>query len=172
MGYSITIGAARLESEWPHPDAHDEDGCRKHVLASWHVDTLSLPEAPDFFDSGRENTRHPSYTVWADFARALGLYEWFYDQENGVLREHPGIAPLDKADVALLEERVASYKAKNPGVQGGFCLCEACSDGFPQTDQVQTDHVVLDPHLARAEWLLWWVRWAVAECVRPAIENT
>ena len=69
MGYTLTIGEAK---PCP-PDPSDEPG----GSFTWDVDEMShddAPRAPNDANPGA-NFRWPSYGVWADFARDVGLYD-------------------------------------------------------------------------------------------------
>lgn len=93
-----------------------------------------------------ENHRHPSYTGWHNFAREVGLEDFFFDKEKGKMREHPGIQPLTVLDARTV------------------------------LDALERARQNTDPDFAyqieRLEWLAFWVEWAVKNCQNPAIYNS
>ena len=154
MGYSFTIGNARPE--------HDK-GDFPYLSARWVVDGVTHPDAPVFPNdemTGNGNSRHPSYTVWSDFCRAVGLYEFFYDAYGHLRAGHPGCIRLTKADADLISAALARYRQK-----------AALPPGFEEVWRYDSP-ARYDYLLARLIWLDWWVRWAVENCETPAIQNT
>ncbi len=154
MGYKFTIGNAK-----PY---HSKDDF-PYLGAGWSVETTSSPDAPTFPGdemTGSGNDRRPSYTVWSDFCKSVGLYDLFYDARGNLHAGHPGCVGID-ADFA---EEVASalrrYQAK-----------ATLPPGF-ESDRSYNGPPIFDYHLARLIWLDWWVRWALENCETPAIENT
>lgn len=152
MGYTLVIGNAE-----PQFDSQSFP----ELYARWKCVMTSHPDAPMFPGdemTGRGNTRSPSYTVWADFARATGIYDLLFD--DGTLRGgHPGCYGLTREDSERITAALGEYQAKAtlpPGFEGWRY------DGPPRYDY----------HLARLIWLDWWVRWAVENCETPAISNT
>lgn len=172
MGYNIRIGNAVPETEWPsNPEYQDDE-----PLAHWVVERVMLEPAPFFPDSGRSNGRDPSYTGWSDFAEALNLYDFFFDKGVGKMRRHPGCFKLTKEDVDLVRQRVETYKAARPDAQPIYCQCarETCDPigvGLKKDAPRPPHNPNADMNLMRAEWLLWWMEWAVNSCERPAIWN-
>lgn len=172
MGYTIRVGNAVVESHWPKED----DEYRDDPSARWYVHLHKEEAAPYSSDSHKSNDRSPSYTAWADFAHDVGLYEWFFDKGTGKMREHPGCMALTKADAAFITDTLARYKAAHPQAEATICACKQC-DVF-MAHAGNKDHVFpphnpnADMHLVRLTWLEWWVRWAVANCERPAIYNS
>ena len=96
------------------------------------------------------NELSSSYTYWADFCQRTGLFETFYDERLGLLREHPGIVRLDEHHGGAVRGAIDRYTKKHPGA-------------VPHWD----DHM----HLAQLHWLLFWIEWALAHCKVPAIAN-
>jgi hypothetical protein len=162
MSYSILIGEPEIASE---PD----DG---HLRLS--VRKVELPNAPAFDGdemTGRSNARHPSYSGWAEFVGAVGLEEFFfgasrgersaadhqrmeekYGRYDGLMAEHPGCRLLRSRDLGPIEDALSRWRKKHPKAKPGF-----------ESGQ--------DPILARLLWLEFWVRWALASCTHPSIEN-
>jgi hypothetical protein len=173
MGYTITIGEAELESEWP---AEGNEYGDDEPSVSWAAKGAAHPEAPYSSDiTGNSNSRSPGYGVWADFCRALGLYEWMLNKDTGKMRRHPGCFALTTADAAIVTACVVKYREAHPKAEACFCPCPDCSAPW-RKDEPGVDAPPHNPNadgnLMRATWLEWWVRWAVTNCARPCISNS
>lgn len=154
MGYTFTIGNAVPEfdkSDFPY------------LSARWTVKNASHPDAPTFPGdemTGNGNARSPSYTVWSDFCRSVGLYDLFYDERGRLHASHPGCVGIDKDFADAVSAALAKYKSR-----------ATLPPGF-ESDWAYEGPANYDYHLARLIWLDWWCRWAVENCETPAIENT
>lgn len=169
MGYTIRIGNAVLEGNWPKP----EDEYPDEPDARWYVHGLSLEQAPYFGDSDRSNTRSPSYTGWGEFADKVGLRDFFFDKETGKMRRHPGCMNLTQDDSRYLTMLLEKYRDEHPGAEATYCECASCAPYQKHDPEKPTPHNPNgDMNLVRLTWLEWWVRWAVSNCERPAIYNS
>jgi hypothetical protein len=164
MGYTILIGNAELFSEWNNTDY-------AHPQAEWQVKGMSLDEAPYSSDlTGKSNERSPSYTVWADFVRSVGLYEMFYNEYiEGLMDQHSGCARLTQEHADKIRSALERYKQLHPDSIASFCECKSCSDPWSKSDASHNPKA--DPTLVRLTWLDFWANWAVKNCERPAIYN-
>jgi hypothetical protein len=156
MGYTITIGNAV-------PEHHKDDF--PILSASWEVQGQVLENAPTFENdgmTGASNSRSPSYTDWADFCRATGLYELFFGKEGdeGLMAHHPDCKGITQYDVDIVTASLKKYQAK-----------ATLPAGFEKHDYTGNEQNY-DYHLARLIWLEFWMRWAIANCETPALENT
>lgn len=152
MGYTFTIGNAV-------PKFNKDDFPR--LRAAWEVDLVEHGDAPAFANdavTGKRNERSPGYGVWSDFARAVGLYEFFYDETGRLHAGHPGCIAISREDADLVSAALARYRAKT-----------TLPPGFEPWDYAGP--ATCDGHLARLIWLEWWMQWAVRNCETPAIEN-
>lgn len=167
MGYTIRIGEAEVCSSWPEP-GDDEP------FAHWFAKEATAADAPLTDDlTQRSNERWPSYGVWAEFCRNLGLYDWMFDEEIGKMRSHPGCFALTKADVEVVSRAVAEYRRRHPRAEPSFCPCVDCAMPWHKGEADSPPHNPnADGSLARAVWLEWWVRWAVENCEHPCISNS
>lgn len=160
MGYTITIGNAV-------PEHSKEDG---ELSARYVVQSARSDEAPTFPNdelTGNSNNRSPSYTAWHEFCRETGLEYLFYNNSTGLLRQHPGcflLQPYHLAAVYSALTRWQNTATKPPGF-AGIKIGEDGHITYP--DEGKYDH-----QLARLLWLEWWMRWALAHCETPAIQNT
>ena len=162
MGYDIYIGCGRPE--------HTTEYCQ--LSARWVVDGVVHDEAPTFpHDSmtGQGNGRHPSYSGWSDFCREAGLYELFFDKNDGLLASHPGCEMIQEHHVAKIKKALSRWQktaTKPPGFAGFGKFNE-------ETKEWETpDEEKYDPILARLIWLDYWMTWALETCEVPAIQNT
>ena len=152
MGYSIKIGNAVPE----FGKDYDE------LWARWKVTGASDTNAPTFINdemTGSTSQRSPSYSGWADFCRTVGLHDLFFEKYGGLMSQHPGCKILKQEHLDIVQTALIKYQAstdKKPGF---------IDWGEPDTGEY-------DPHLARIMWLEWWMRWALANCETPAIENS
>lgn len=153
MGYTFKIGNATPKfDKTSFPE----------LYADWEVDAVTHPDAPEFPNdemTDKSNVRSPSYTVWSDFARQTGLYEFFYNERGHLHAGHPGCIGITTEDVDLVAATLARYRR-------GATL----PPGFEKWDYEGPQRY--DYHLARLIWLEWWMRWAVENCETPAIENS
>ena len=157
MGYSISIGNLIIETD------EDEEGY-EHYSAELvrHDEAPAYGEPTDF-----ENQRWPSYGSWFDSMKTLGLVDLIFNVRNkgagfitvdGVdypplLESHPGYMEIKKQHLEYLEDKLNKYRLLNLNAVAGF--------GDNQ-----------DGALARGEWLLYWVKWAVENCEKPTLVNT
>lgn len=176
MGYNITIGEAQIDppsaseaSEWP------PIGVRVRGVLS--------RDAPSFLGdemTGQTSERSLSYTAWAEFCEAVGLYRLFFGVERGqaserggnagLMSRHPGAAVLTKAHHEEIAAALDRYRSAHPEARPGWRVPVEGGDWFRGPWQPDTEH--LDGNLARLIWLEWWVRWALANCKIPAVGNT
>lgn len=147
MGYSIYIGEYKVTP--PDPE-FPEDG--EYIC----VEDVECDDAPTFLGdgmTGHSNSRHPSYGGWSDFAWEVGLHDFFFDQQTGLMREHPGTFDLEKSHLLAVQEALVEYRKEYPHIKPRF----GASD--------------VEANLARLIWLAWWIEWTLANCKRPSISN-
>lgn len=143
MGYNIHIGNAVLTSD---------DQNEYYVV----IPVVELSNAPIFDGDGsprQSNVRWPSYGGWADFVDSAHLRGLFFDEENGLMRDHPGVFKLTTDHLRQVKEAMANWQTTHPGAVAGF------EDGQ-------------DRILARLRWLEFWLQWAIDNCEMPAIKNS
>ena len=178
MGYTLKIGEAKID--------YSEDD------ASIDCDTVNLPDAPAFGEAtDHASERWPSYSGWADAMRTLGLTNMMFARRNGgadefcwndtyrrpLICNHPGAMPITKEHLEYVEAALAKYKAEHPTHVAQFPpLRPDAKPMRPGTNDYMPDQYVVDPRydgaLCRGEWLLWWLRWAVANCKQPVFVNS
>lgn len=176
MGYNLSIGEAILD--W------SEDVVRIDCAG------VTLPDAPAFGEpTDHTNQRWPSYSAWADFCDTLGIRDLMFNVRNGgagsffwegehhepLITEHPGAAPITSAHLAFVEAALAKYRQQYPDHIAQYPppkpdakpVMGSC---YRQEDLV--DDPRFDPTLCRAEWLVFWLRWALANCKQPVFVNS
>lgn len=158
MSYDIFIGNAK-------PAHSKEDG---DLRASWEVEHVQHDDAPSFPDdtvTGKGNSRHPAYSAWGEFCRTCGLYDLFFDEAEGLMREHPGCFMLRPHHVDRVTTTLKEWRKKHPISVPAFN--PALWDLEKGVEKIQN----ADPVLARLIWLDYWMRWAIKNCETPAIQN-
>jgi hypothetical protein len=154
MGYTFRVGNA--------VPSHNKDDF-PYLSARWEVEGATSDEAPVFEGdemTGNTNERSPSYTVWSDFCKATGLYEFFYDERGHLHASHPGCVGITKEDANFVTAALNRYRAKStlpPGFEKEWDYAGPAN---------------FDYNLARLMWLEYWMQWAVNNCETPAIQNT
>lgn len=166
MSYDIYIGQAKIESSWD-----DDDTPR----AEWVVGLHTHPKAPNKPDmTGQGNSCHPGYGQWADAMRTVGLFDLWFDEGRGLLREHPGCQRLTAEHLIEVERAQAAYLAAHPNEKPGMCECVECVR-FPPPPADKSQRPPHDPtlnfNMLRLEWMAWWMRWTLENCTRPAVAN-
>lgn len=151
MGYTFKIGNAK-------PVFSKDYG---ELRAAWEVEPATSDSAPTFPNdetTGNGNSRSPSYSVWADFCRQVGIYDLFYDDRGSLRAGHPGCAMITADDLSVVKEARQYYEAK--------VTLPPRFEGWDYEGPQRYDY-----HLARILWLEWWMDWALKNCETPAIEN-
>lgn len=154
MGYTFTIGNAVPVA---NKDSFPELSVR------WIVEGVTNDDAPSFPGdemTGKSNMRSPSYSVWHEFCKTTGVYEFFYNSQGRLHASHPGCIGITEEDADFVSEALSVYKEKAT-LPAGFEE-EWGYEGPPNYDY----------HLARLIWLEYWMQWAVKHCETPAISNT
>ena len=159
MGYNLTIGNAIPTR--PDPSDGNEGDFGWTVNMEQHPDA---PCAPNDTNPGA-SIRWPSYSGWAGFARAVGLYDILIqkDTPGSLMRSHPGVAPIFPMHRERTRATLAAYRVLHPGIVAGF------SDDPFEDDTVAIRAAAT---LARLEWLDWWIGWALDNCENPAMANS
>lgn len=150
MGYNLYIGNGKTINE---------DG-----VVSIEVEEKRLENAPAFGEpTDYTNQRWPSYSGWRICCKELGIEDIVYGEPDGyflfdnrvfksLIARHPHVTPLEEGHYEALKERIEKYKSKNPNKKVGYGQNE-------------------DGNLVRAEWMLFWIRWALDNCENPVFKN-
>jgi hypothetical protein len=163
MGYTLKIGEAIIR--------YDSESVGIDCDIVRHDNAPAFGEPTDY-----ENQRWPSYSSWAETMKALDLIDVMFNQANGgdgcfehngeerypLIEQHPGAAPITIEHLEKVKKKVAAYKAKHPTHIAKYLPDGA--DGW--------DASIYDGVLCRAEWLIYWMEWALANCKMPVFVNS
>ncbi len=148
MGYTLIIGEAELYYD------NDFDSPICMIIAELH----SEPEAPAFGEpTDHKNQRCPSYSIWSDFVKFVGLYDLFFDGSDRLMANHPGCVPLTIRHKNEIDAAYKKFKEKHPDAVATYG---------------DEDNPIKNSYLCRLEWLKWWADWALKYCGRPVFYNS
>lgn len=151
MGYSLTIGELVAEINY--------EGLESSISLDAKDETRE--DAPAFGEpTDKMNSRWPSYSSWSDAMEFLGLYSFMFDDDTGLIREHPGAVPIVKEHKEILDAAYEAFYKKYPKAVAGFSPSE--SEDWPKENN----------YAVRLEWLKYWVDWSLINCKRPVFHNS
>ena len=139
MGYTIIIGESYFEDSDPE-------------MKYWSCIITEDSYAPAFAEDAATHTtncRKPKYSEWTSFLRRTGLYDLFMNEDDGLMRKHPGIETLTEKHYTRINE--------------AYLIFSAIED--------TSDANAVDADFVRLKWLRFWVRWALDNCQNPSIYN-
>lgn len=94
-----------------------------------------------------------------------------------LLDSHPGVAVIGPQHVEYVRRKVEAYKvlhpdhiAQYPPPKPDAKPISPGTDFYRQSDYV--DDPRYDGNLCRAEWLIYWMSWAVENCDKPIFYNS
>jgi hypothetical protein len=158
MGYTLKIGQFK-------PEIH-RDGLDSFIFND--VEAVTDANAPAFGEpTDYTNERWPSYTAWADSIRFVGLEEFMYNKETGLIRNHPGCVPLVQEHKAIIDKAYKDFYEKYPNCKPGYPPA-----AHPFSDVKHDDWPKENSYAARLEWLKYWVDWALENCEMPVFINS
>lgn len=154
MSYIIGIGEAEISEKM------DDEILDKNIEIV--VKRIFLDQAPIWDDndsfsdlSGKSNLRYPSYSSIADFCRTTGLYELFFNEDDGLMRHnnYPGSCRILPEDLKAVSKAKHKWIKKHPSNVPGW-----------KDNQ--------DPILAELIWYEFWFEWALKNCKNPIVNAT
>jgi hypothetical protein len=166
MGYTLKIGERDVDLT--------EDGDRIIIRDEEFSYAPAFGEPTDY-----TNARWPSYTGWGNFCRNIGIEGIMFNTRNGgsdifelpdgsfvgcLMPEHPGVARITQKHFDYIKAKVDTYKALHPTHRAEFPQ-ESIGDSFSPDPEC-------DGNLCRAEWLLFWMEWAILNCENPTFYNS
>lgn len=152
MGYTIKIGEAEVTI------APEEN----YIYLD--VKCCNLDNAPEDIAYSKENVRMPSYTDWNDFCMETRLYNFFFNLEDGLMRNRPGSFLLNRNHYDIVEKAYNNYITTYP---------DAKTIKSEEETKVLTDEEFnINYNLNRLEWLKFWIDWALNNCKNPIIFNS
>jgi hypothetical protein len=155
MGWTIKIGNAT--------PAFVDNGYG--LQAYWDVEDAEVSSAPAFPNdiAVKTNSRSPSYTVWSEFCEQTGLYELFYNNESGLLKQDQTVVKINEGHLEIIKSALKAYQAKATKPPG-FSDYKVDANTIIYIDVDRYDST-----LARLLWLEFWFDWAISSCKIPAI---
>lgn len=148
MGYTITIGELQIDKS---PDDGLDCCClRFDAKPVNHPDAPAYGEPTDYM-----NSRWPSYSVWSDFMKAVGLYSVFFTERGHLIGDNPGVRLVTKDLADRVGEALADFKLENPLAK-----------------PVMDEGDINSGWLCRLIWLDYWLRWSLENCETPVIANS
>lgn len=146
MGYNLFIGNAKLV---------ENDG-----MWTADVDLVEVDEPLVIRGDTSAPVRYPSYSQWKDFAVKADLDKMFFDNEEGLIRRHPGTFLLTQDHLTKVRAALEIARRKYPNEPIGF----PDDDDQPVSDGTE--------QLTRLVWLEFWIDAALKHCKRPAFGNS
>lgn len=157
MGYNLKIGEALYKV--------NEDG-EDRV----YVDEIDLPYAPAFGEpTDFTNARWPSYSSWFNAMDNLDMVDLMFNERNGgnsvgicpLIQEHPGYTYITQDHLNYAKRKLCIYKMNHPDHIAEF-----------PAEEIINPNPIYDGNLCRAEWLIFWLDWAIKNCKNPVFVNT
>ena len=161
MGYNIHIGEAYIKYL-------PEDNYIYIAVIDTKQDT-----APDFgFNdvSGKSNSRYPNYTQMSDFCKDAGIYELFYDEYEGLLKQHPGCRPITQKHLQQIVEARVRWEKEHPNCKEMLPYAKDEPSGLDYFEMIKFSEK-FDWTYARLVWYEFWFDWALKNCKMPSIAN-
>lgn len=158
MGYTLKIGELKVSINGEGIDSYISND----VELVEHENDPAFREPTDY-----QNIRWPSYTAWADSMRFIGLYDFMFNKDNGILREHPGCFPLTKEHKEIIDKAHYDFYKKYPNCKAGYSPLTKENEFFEDENWPKENN-----YAVRLEWLKYWVDWALANCKMPVFYNS
>ena len=171
MGYDILIGE-RIEVKTA---SVENDPCL--TVSEYRVNGTEHSNAPTFFDgdiSKNTNGRYPGYSSFSDWCCEVGLNDLFFDDEHGLMREHPGIVTLKENHLAQITRARQRWEMTHEDCKSKIPLKEKQPLGYKGRDISKRSKIDenYDWSYAKLLWYEFWGDWALKNCTRPAIYNS
>ncbi|WP_040980608.1 MULTISPECIES: hypothetical protein [Oceanobacillus] len=155
MSYDIGIGEAIFSEKM------DDETLKRDIEIE--VKKIFLDHAPVWADdndpfpdmSGKSNYRYAGYSSMVDFCKETGLYEFFFNPEDGLIRHnnYPGSTRIFPKDLKTITQAKQNWIKNHPNHVPGW-----------------KDYQ--DPTLAKLIWYEFWFEWALKNCRNPIINAT
>lgn len=137
MSYNLRIGNAKISYD------SEENECRI-VAEEYRHDNAPHDGSPTDFT----NERWPSYVGWSDFCNSVGLRDLFFNEDNGLIINHPGVSSLNNLHKKEIDKAYINFKKKN------------------------LKNKKSEANYNRLKWLKYWVDWCLKNCDKPILENS
>jgi hypothetical protein len=158
MGYTLVIGELKTQVE--------KDGLDSYISHEAEIKNINF--APAFGEpTDYENQRWPSYTSWHDSMRFVGLYDFMFNKENGLIRSHPDCIPLTIEHKEIIDKAYKDFYSKYPNCKAGYSP-KVKEDPFAEDYNWPKEN----GYATRLEWLKFWVDWSLENCENPVFYNS
>ena len=168
MSYSIYIGEAEISYSNSEGDAFVS------VEAKGETNVMA-PEFGYGDISGKGNGRHPGYGQMADFCRQTGLYNLFFDNDEGILRHHPGCVPLEKRHLNEVVAAREKWYKEHTGCVKKLPYKTTEPENLKEMSWTERERYEKEQDFdwiyARLIWYEFWFRHALKNCKKPVISN-
>lgn len=159
MGYTLIIGELKSEVI--------EQGLESYIKN--YAELHEEKNAPAFGEpTDYSNQRWPSYSSWHDSMMFVGLQDFMFNKEYGLLYEHPGIRPIVKQHKEIIDQAYAEFYKKYPNCKAGYSPKLDESKGIYEDPEWPMEN----NYATRLEWLKFWVDWALENCKQPIFYNS
>lgn len=163
MSYNINIGEPEIEY-------YPEDG---YMKMSVKEDTAENAPEFGFGDiSGKGNGRYPGYSQMSEFCNETGLYKLFFDEEDGLLRPHPGCRPITKKHLAQITKARGEWEKEHPDCKNLLPTKDKEPEEPMDFMREEEESDKYDWMYARIIWYEFWFDWALKNCKMPSISNS
>lgn len=155
MGYSFRIGEMKVTTS--------DEGYVSLYANKVNDDEAKALGAPLNSSHDRSNHIMPSYSGWYEFMTMTELERALECQDIRIVIEHPGVCAITKKVHDAIVLHGEAWLSHNPVVEHGHEV-EGFGGGMER-------RLYEDYNAARMRWLVWWVKWAYANCENPVIAN-
>jgi hypothetical protein len=104
----------------------------------------------------------------------FGGNEWYEESElTPLIQRHPDHTPITNGHLNYIVEKLKQYKEKHPDHIAQYPpVLEGYEDkGLFTPEHHRSNDPKYDGVLCRAEWLVYWMKWAIENCERPVFVN-
>lgn len=156
MSYNIKIGE-------PYVSIDKDDN-----IVTIEVEEVKLECAPAIGESTDYiNQQRSGYSAWSETTRFIGLYDLFFDENSGLMKDHPGIMPLNVNHKKKIDFAYEKFYEKYPNAKPGFSPKIHCSKNIFEDADWPDENV----YAVWLEWLKFWINWALTNCENPVFKN-
>jgi hypothetical protein len=104
-----------------------------------------------------------------------GDFEWNGVTRSPLIETHPGSTPVTKEHLEFVKSKLAEYKSRFPDHIAKFRPPKPGAKpifGNEYREEDYDSNPIYDANLCRAEWLIYWLQWAIDNCKQPVFVNS
>jgi hypothetical protein len=158
MGYTLRIGELETTVEYEGLESYISNDAKSET----HENAPAFGEPTD-----NSNSRWSAYLCWSNSMRFVGLYDFMFNNETGLIRHHPDCVPLVKEHKEIIDKAYKEFYEKYPNCKAGYSL-KTLQDFFYHDAEWPEEN----SYATRLEWLKYWVDWALENCKYPVFYNS